>query len=436
MAVSIDFEAHNFHENASSLSVSTTVGNNSDRYLLVLIWTDDTSSVNVNAVSFNGDSLAELVSLDDGDDEGHVAIWGMMAPDVASANCTVNFSSSCTCFVQVVSLYGVDQVTPVGTARAAEGGASAVWVGVDDARDGGLVFGVGGGYDSGAPTNTITDADGAPAFAASGALSTATAQTSRTPALAGGVIGDLIIAHCASENNDTHSCATSGWSKLGQTNSGAGWTVSHWCAVRSASLSAPTITWANTADASARTHAFRDTRGGAATAYLGVVGAGTGSTHTSTGANTTQGNVRVAYIDHAAANTALGQPSGWTEHTDSGSGTGPCRTVLGSKAVATSGSASGNISVSGASAAWVQQQLEIYSTGVTQTNLGEVENLLDDTAMSASYEVGQSHGVAALGWTFALSQSYTLAAAVAVHPATSPSSFPFNPSPMQPFLMR
>lgn len=200
-----------------------------------------------------------------------------------------------------------------------------------------------------------------PTFVASGALSTATSKTSRTPAApSGATTNDIEIVTCASENNATHSYSGSGWTKGGQINSGSGWTVSWGWRRRTGSNVDPVISWTGTADASARRHAYRGCiTSGTPVAAIGTAGTGTGSTHTSTGGNTTAENSLVIYLDHALANTALGQPTGWTENTDSGSATGPVRTAVGRKAMGASGSASGNISVTGAAAAWVNLQLEL-----------------------------------------------------------------------------
>ena len=204
---------------------------------------------------------------------------------------------------------------------------------------------------------------GVPTYVASGALSTASAQTSRTPAAPSGrATDDIEIVTCASENNATHSYSGTGWTKGGQTNSGAGWTVSWGWRRYDGSNVDPVISWTGSADASARRHAYRGCKNsGTPVVTIGTVGTGTGSTHTSTGGNTTALNSLAVYFDHALANTAIAQPTGWTEDVDSGSATGPCRTAVGHKDMSTSGGATGNISVSGAAAAWVQQQLELLA---------------------------------------------------------------------------
>ena len=168
----------------------------------------------------------------------------------------------------------------------------------------------------------------------------------------------LLLCVVTSKNNAAHSCATSGWSLVGQVNSGASFTASLWKAAESAG--APTITWTGAAACSAQIAYYVDpanvvdTTLGAATSNTGST-----STHSTTAITTTRADSLAVYIDVAAANTALAAPSGWTENSDTGSTTDAGRTVWGSKSVATSGTSSGAISVTGANAAWVQWQIEV-----------------------------------------------------------------------------
>jgi hypothetical protein len=97
----------------------------------------------------------------------------------------------------------------------------------------------------------------------------------------------------------------------------------------------------------------------------GTTGTGSTSTHTSTGFNTDADNALALYLDACAANTAIATPSGWTEDLDGGSATSATRQAFGSKSIATSGTGSGNISVTGGNAAWVQFQIEIKGQAAT-----------------------------------------------------------------------
>ena len=168
----------------------------------------------------------------------------------------------------------------------------------------------------------------------------------------------LMLCVVASKNNATHSCGTAGWSLVGQVNSGADFTASLWVAKGDAA--APTITWTGSVACSAQI-AYYDDAANVVDTTLGASANnnGTTSTHSTSAITTTRDNSRVVYVDVAAANTAIATPSGWTEEVDAGSATDAGRTAWGDKSVATSGSSSGAISVTGAAAAWVQWQVEI-----------------------------------------------------------------------------
>lgn len=380
MAATKDTTASGEGASVSSKSVSIVVNANRDRYLLAFIEAS-TETDTVSSVVYNGSEALSLIGTIAGS-TNVIWVYGLANPTAATANVVVTFGASVNrCMVGVMSCYNVRSNAPIGTVRTATGSTNNPFVACDEGVEGDLAIGFCSRESAGSGVQTITSVGGIPKFIAVGTLSTAAAQTSRTPALpANLLVGDLIFATCASENNADHSCPTTGWVKLGQTNSGAGWTTSHWCAIQTAAgLAAPVISWTGSADANAQTACYRDTQAtGAAAAYLGTVGTGTGTTHTSTGANTTKTDTRVVYIDHANANTALGAPAGWTENVDAGSATGPCRIVWGGKDVATLGTGSGNISVTGANAAWVQQQIEAYPAAngdqTSQINIAHTAN--------------------------------------------------------------
>lgn len=201
-----------------------------------------------------------------------------------------------------------------------------------------------------------------PIFRAAGSRSQSASAASiapSKPAVDGA--GGILICVVQSANNGVHSTATGGWSKLGQQNSGAGFTASIFVAAESAG--APTITWAGSVACAAQIFYYADPHNTTDTT-LGAnsVSSGTTSTHTSTAVNTTRNNSLMIYVDAAAANTGLAVPSGWTEDADNGSGTDGGDDATGSKSVATSGTSSGAISVTGANAAWVQWQIEIMGS--------------------------------------------------------------------------
>jgi hypothetical protein len=206
-----------------------------------------------------------------------------------------------------------------------------------------------------------------PGYLTIGAFSGAASGTSVAPALPGrvGLNGALIAVVC-SKNNATHSTATSGWTKLNQTNSGANFTASVWVAASNAG--APTFTWTGSVANSAQIALYYDIDGVidvAGIALLGAVGTGTTSPHGSAGGNTTADDVLAVSIDVCATNTAVGAAAGWTENNDQGSGTTGTRHVFGSKVIATSGTASGALSVTGGAAAYAQFQIQVAQVAPT-----------------------------------------------------------------------
>lgn len=187
--------------------------------------------------------------------------------------------------------------------------------------------------------------------------SSAVTLTPSLPALDTNANG-LLLAVCVSKNNAVHATATAGWSLVNQTNSGASFTASLWKAAQGSA--APVFTWTGSAACSAQVSYFTAPEGPIDIgSLLGTVGAGLANPHTSVGGNTSADNALAVYLDVAGANTGLVPPTGWTENSDLGATAGAMRHTVGSKAIATSGTASGAISVSGANAAWVQFQVEL-----------------------------------------------------------------------------
>lgn len=206
----------------------------------------------------------------------------------------------------------------------------------------------------------------APVYSNSGSLFAATSDTSRSPSLpASLVIGNVLIAVCGTKNADTHSCATSGWQAWQQFQYSTTLHVSIWYYEVNGSETAPTITWANTAACVARifqfTRAVRYTGGTIGGTYSN--NSGNTSTHSTSSFNTTANNSLAVYIDVANANTDLGIPATWSERIDSGNAGPDMRLSMGDKSIATAGSATGAISVTGANAPWIQIQLELLEPG-------------------------------------------------------------------------
>ncbi|MGV3511895.1 MAG: hypothetical protein ACO1OX_07805 [Novosphingobium sp.] len=209
-----------------------------------------------------------------------------------------------------------------------------------------------------------------PTFRAAGARSQSASAATLSPAkpTVDGQKG-ILLAVVTSKNNATHATGTGGWSLIGQVNSGASFTASLWIAAEAAS--APTFTWTGAVACSAQIAYFSDPANSISTTVsASTSNTGSTSTHSTSSINTTKATATVVYVDVSAANTALATPSGWTEDNDTGSATDAGRTVFGEKQIATSGSASGAISVTGAAADWVQWQIEIG--GVSVANALEV----------------------------------------------------------------
>lgn len=197
-------------------------------------------------------------------------------------------------------------------------------------------------------------------YVAVGSRANSSGATSRAPALpTTRTNGDLLIAICGSKNNATHSVSGTGWTKIAQVNSGANWTVSLCWLIVNGSEAAPTISW--TGSVACFAHVIQYSGTSATPFGASNSNTGTTSTHSCTQITTTGSNSMVVYLDGAAANTALATPSGWTENNDSGSTTGATRDTAGSKTIASSGTGSGDISVTGANDAWVMWQYELLS---------------------------------------------------------------------------
>lgn len=203
----------------------------------------------------------------------------------------------------------------------------------------------------------------APLYLNVGTRSQSAGAVTLTPALpASRSNGNILIATLASKNNATHATATGGWVLVGtQTNSGASFTRSRWWRIVDGTEASPVFTWTGSVACFAQIEQYdRDNTDTAAPfGTIGTAAPGTVATHTSTGFNTTRDLSLVIYSDACAANTAVGTPAGWVENYDNGNATGATNNAGGSKAVATSGTGSGNISVTGGAAAWVQQQVEL-----------------------------------------------------------------------------
>lgn len=235
-----------------------------------------------------------------------------------------------------------------------------------------------------------------PVFTGAGGLAASAAAASLSPAkpaLNTNSNGCLLAVVC-SKNNAAHSTATPGWSLLSQVNSGASFTASLWIAADSAA--APTFTWTGSVACHAQIASYSDPQNtmSSSVSVSGTTGTGTTSTHSSTGFNSDVDNALAVYVDACAVSTALNQPAGWAEDVDNGSATSATRQVFGSKLLGASGSASGNISVTGGNAAWVQFQVELKGTAPAS---GLSASKLEALAFVDPHDLAASQ-VEALAW--------------------------------------
>jgi hypothetical protein len=216
----------------------------------------------------------------------------------------------------------------------------------------------GGSY---AKVPTALPVAGAVAYGAVGTYAPSTGATSLNPLLPAGVTAlSELWTVVGSKNNATHTSSSTNWTKVTQQNSGASWTVSLWryTGADATAAGSITVTWTGSVASFGRSLRMQGRTG---TDPLGTpsISAGTTATHTSTGVTTTSPGSRVIYVDAAAANTVLDPPASWTENSDNGSATGATHLVIGGRDLGSSGSSSGNISGTGANAAWVQMQIEL-----------------------------------------------------------------------------
>lgn len=403
----------------ASLSVSLTVANNLNRYLVCSVGVRNATNAVPSSVTFNTSEnfVQQRTQVSTNDSAIRLTILTLDDPTVTTADvvCTLAASYSAATMI-VTSLYNTDPTTALadtGINSLSSGGSGIA----NDAQmtastgdgslypTGALAYGVVLMDVDGAQVETFTARVDTPYIFSYGALTATAAAVTVAPAF--GVDpddpknGDVCVAMITTENNASHSCATSGWNFLVQ-NNGTSLTQSLWWARKtSVALSVPTVTWTGSADVSARIFEFKNCRlTDPPVALIGTFGSGTTTTHTSTGGNTIANDSLVAYFDTCNANTALGTPAGWTEFVDSGSATGPYRTTVGSKAMTTSGSASGNISVTGGGTSWIQQQVEFLSDGKTQVDLttSTTKNVSNLTNLLAGYEPADTYN--AIGWAF------------------------------------
>jgi hypothetical protein len=221
----------------------------------------------------------------------------------------------------------------------------------------------------------------------SGAVNASAGATTITPAkpTVDGSKGRMLAILCT-KNNATHSTTTTGWSNLAQVNSGASFTVSIWEAPETSAN--PVFTWTGSVACEAAIWYFADPNNPMAALAVGsTANTGSANPHTSTSFNASANDVLAVCVDGGAAATNLNLPSGWGNANNKASATSGTALSVCTKAIATSGSASGAVSVNGAAAAWVQWQLEAK---IVAAAAGETSKLEDVAVLEPTDGLSES----------------------------------------------
>lgn len=157
MAIALDGAVVSVEQDATE---AFTVGDNPNRLMLVAIGTHQAASA--SGVTYNGDAMT-LLKRQAGSFEEHCEIWGMLAPDVGTANVVVSGANNYWA-MGIYSLYNVLQsALPSVTAGATAGSGSAT-ASLDTPSDGCWVVGV----VSSEPVPTLATTGGVEDWAQSG----------------------------------------------------------------------------------------------------------------------------------------------------------------------------------------------------------------------------------------------------------------------------
>lgn len=147
--VSYDNDAEGTAANATSITLSSfVVANNADRYMILGFagWDTNVADSVISGVTWNGSATgwSELgTEVGPGAAKNRATLWGLLAPTATTANVVVTMAGTCSEIrVNVLSAYGVDQTTPVGTFVSGEGTGANPSITVASAADD-LVYDVG-----------------------------------------------------------------------------------------------------------------------------------------------------------------------------------------------------------------------------------------------------------------------------------------------------
>ena len=127
MAVVYDADAEVTGENVTSLSVSLTVSNNSNRYMIVGVagWDAAVGDSLVSSVTFGGSATGWsqiITEIGPGAATDRSSLWGKAAPAAITSSVVVAFGGTASeGGINALVAYNVNQSTPLGTASSAQG---------------------------------------------------------------------------------------------------------------------------------------------------------------------------------------------------------------------------------------------------------------------------------------------------------------------------
>src|SRR3990167_4394046 len=106
---------------ATSVTKAHTVGTNSNRLMLVAVYSNATDYNPPTSVTYGGINLTLLT----GAAWSNVGFWYLLSPPSGTANVVVTFAASQTIIAQVYSFYSANQTVPFGAAEGQEGTSTA-----------------------------------------------------------------------------------------------------------------------------------------------------------------------------------------------------------------------------------------------------------------------------------------------------------------------
>lgn len=185
----------NLDADTTPYAFTHTVGSGSNRLLLCM--SAITGSIDVTAITYNGDSLTFL---DTAANSGRtVEVWYLINPDTGSNTVSMTGDGTANGMASCTSFHGVDQTTPLGTQTTTSGVASSTSRTITVPTDG-------GGYDAVAHST-----DTCPAGATATGDQTDRASQCNTANSAGGAVGTTLTS-----GSRTHSWSFSAASNYGQ----------------------------------------------------------------------------------------------------------------------------------------------------------------------------------------------------------------------------